>query len=347
MGFSITLQFLRNPTPTLPKKKAISGKQGQLEPASRHIIRSHKIEQHRNWEPEGAMKILLAWEGSSSSDAVIQEAAGRPWPERTEFLAVTALDPFFFTHAPLLLEEAKKSSLEELEEQAKQLESAGWTVERQVVLENPRHGLPRVANEWRADLILVGSHGRSAIGRLLLGSTAQAVLRHSQCSVEVVRNSPKKEAGGAPGMRVLIPTDGSDLAMMALRSIAEMPWPKGSEFKVLSSPEFPVLAGEYPYYAPEQVALLAKAGEKQVKEAVEKGLELLTKAGLKAGVEVTEPKETPAYAILSAAETWGPDLIVMGSHGRRGFDRIVLGSVSETVALHAKCSVELVRRQTK
>jgi len=293
------------------------------------------------------MKILLAWDGSSSSDAVIREAARRPWPERTEFLAVTGLDPFFFTHAPLLLEEAKKSTLEALEEQAKQLENAGLNVGRQVVLENPRHGLPRVADEWRADLILVGSHGRGAIGRLLVGSTAQAVLRHAQCSVEVVRDSPKKEAADDGGVRVLIPTDGSDLALTALCSVAEMPWPKGSKFRVLSSPEFPVLAGEYPYYAPEQVALLAKAGEIHAQEAVAEGLELLTKVGLQAGVEVTEPKETPAYAILSSAEEWKADLVVMGSHGRRGFDRIVLGSVSETVALHAKCSVELVRKQGK
>jgi len=62
---------------------------------------------------------------------------------------------------------------------------------------------------------------------------------------------------------------------------------------------------------------------------------------------VTEPKDTPAHAILSAAEEWKADLIVMGSHGRRGFDRIVLGSVSETVALHAKCSVQLVRKLAK
>ena len=146
---------------------------------------------------------------------------------------------------------------------------------------------------------------------------------------------------------MLIPTDGSELATRALQSVTETPWPRGSEFKVLSSPELPVLAGEYPYYAPEQVAQLTRVGEIHAKEAVAKGLELLTKAGLQAGGEVTKPKDTPAHAILSAAEEWQADLIVMGSHGRRGFDRIVLGSVSETVALHAKCSVQLVRKLAK
>jgi len=59
---------------------------------------------------------------------------------------------------------------------------------------------------------------------------------------------------------------------------------------------------------------------------------------------VTEPKDTPSRAILAAADSWEADLIVMGSHGRRGFDRIVLGSVSESVAMHARCSVEVIRK---
>jgi hypothetical protein len=58
---------------------------------------------------------------------------------------------------------------------------------------------------------------------------------------------------------------------------------------------------------------------------------------------VAEPKETITHSILAIAEEWKADLIVLGSHGRRGFDRLIMGSVSETVAAHAKCSVEVVR----
>jgi nucleotide-binding universal stress UspA family protein len=47
--------------------------------------------------------------------------------------------------------------------------------------------------------------------------------------------------------------------------------------------------------------------------------------------------------ILDEAKTWGADLIVMGSHGRHGLDRLVMGSVAEAVASHAHCSVEVVR----
>lgn len=291
------------------------------------------------------MKILLGVDGSSSSDAVIEEAASRPWPAGSEFCVVTVVDPFFFTRAPVLLEEAKKTTLEALNEQAKPLNESGWPVKIDVILDNPRHALPRAATAWNAQLVMLGSHGRSAVERLLLGSTAQAVLRHASCSVEIVRRKRKEAALSGGGMCVVIPTDGSEYAELALRTVGERPWPKGSEFKIVSCPEYPVLIGEYPYYPPEKVSDLMQSSSEHASESAIKGEQLLAKAGLKASYEVTEPKDTPASAILAAAEEWNADLVVMGSHGRRGFDRLILGSVSETVALHASCSVEVVRKQ--
>lgn len=289
------------------------------------------------------MRILLAVDGSSSSEAVIQEATTRPWPAASEFNIVTVVDPFFFTRAPALLEEAKKSTLQGLKDQAQGLVDAGWAVNENIVLDNPRHALPRVAKAWKADLILLGSHGRGAVGRLLLGSTAQAVLRHAECSVEIVRSGHRETASGE-GMRVLIPTDGSEHAEDAIESVASRPWPNGSEFRIISSPEYPVLVGEYPYYPQEELADLTKASRDHASESAKAGEALLGKAGLKASREITEPRNTPAHAILEAAESWKADLIVIGSHGRRGFDRLLLGSVSEKVALHATCSVEVVRK---
>src|SRR5215472_16519965 len=119
----------------------------------------------------GAMKILIGSDGSSSSEPIFQEAASRPWPAGTEFSVVTIVDPFFFTRAPLLLQEAKEKTSQSLQEQAKPLEDAGWAVQTDVVLDNPRHALSRIATAMNADLILLGSHGRGTVGRLLLGST--------------------------------------------------------------------------------------------------------------------------------------------------------------------------------
>lgn len=288
------------------------------------------------------MRILIGVDGSSSSDAAIQEAARRPWPRESEFKVVNLIDPFFFTHTPQLLEESKKNTLEELREKAKPLEAAGWQVHTEVILENPRHGLPRAAGTWGAHLVILGSHGRSAIERLLLGSTAQAVLRHAMCSVEIVRTQQNESKTGE-SMCVVIPTDGSTFAELALREVGSRPWPAGSVFKIVACPEYPVLVGEYPYYPTEKMSELMKSSSDHAEVSALQGEELLAKAGLKASYEVTEPKDTPALAILSAAEEWKADLIVMGSHGRRGLDRLILGSVSETVAMHARCSVEVVR----
>jgi nucleotide-binding universal stress UspA family protein len=291
------------------------------------------------------MKIGIGVDGSSASDAALQEATLRPWPKGSEFRLVTAVDPFFFVRAPQLLEETKKSTKEELEEDASGLREKGWPVSTEVLLENPRHAIAKLATEWKADLAVLGSHGRGAFTRLLIGSTAQAALRSAPCSVEIVRTPRGDRASrGLHGMRVLLPTDGSEYAVLAASRVAERPWPDGSIFKVLACPEYPVLIGEYPYYAPEQLVELTKASEAHAKEAAEQAAAVLRNNGLEVKAEVTEPRDSPARTILSSADLWQSDLIVMGSHGRRGFDRLVMGSVSEAVAMHAHCSVEVVRQ---
>lgn len=291
------------------------------------------------------MKILIGSDGSSSSEPIIQEAASRPWPAGTEFTVVTVVDPFFFTRAPLLLQEAKERTAQALKDQAKPLDDAGWHANTEVILDSPRHALPRIASAMNADLVLLGSHGRGTVGRLLLGSTAQAVLRHADCSVEIVRR-PRPGRSLSAGMRILLPTDGSEHAEFAQQMVAEHPWPPQTEFHIVASPEYPVLVGEYPYYAPEQLAELTQGSRDHAIQSAKTGEALLLRTGFKVSHAVIEPLDSPAHAILATADAWLPDLIVMGSHGRRGFDRLLLGSVSETVALYARCSVEVVRKPT-
>lgn len=285
------------------------------------------------------MKLLIALDGSTGSDVVVREVASRPWLAGSECCVLTAIDPFFFTKAPLLLKQAKDDTQRTLDSYVESLKQTGLGMSTEILLENPRRGIPKAASEWKTDLIVMGSHGTGAFVRLLMGSTAQAVLRHAGCSVEIVREGRRKSGG----MHVLVPTDGSECSESAVRSVAARPWPEGTEIRVIGVPEVPVLAGVYPYYPPETVLEVAATNEMHAREAVRKGAEILKKARLHVSEEVTEAQESPVRGILGMADLWNADLIVMGSHGRRGFDRYVIGSISESVALHAHCSVEVAR----
>jgi nucleotide-binding universal stress UspA family protein len=289
------------------------------------------------------MRVLVAIDGSKASEIVLQEASKRPWLPGTHFCLITVVDPFFFTHAPALFEDTKEAADEFLGEAGKKLEAAGWQTEVNVILGNPRRVISKYAEDWHADLVLVGSHGLNILERMALGSTVRAVLRHTKCSVEVVR-VPKKEAvAGDHKKRILVATDGSEFSTAAVKAVANLPWPKGTEMRIISVPEFTLWLGEYPYFQRAQVEELNKSALDAAKAAVAVGKEILSKAGLTVTADVPVDRDAPAKTILEKSKEWRADLIVVGSHGRRGFDRWALGSVSESLAMNAHCSVEVVR----
>ena len=95
---------------------------------------------------------------------------------RHALLPITVVDPFFFTRAPILFEEAREAASNLLEVAAEKFRGAAWETETNVVMGNPRRAISRFAEEWHADLVLVGSHGLNALERLALGSTVRSVL---------------------------------------------------------------------------------------------------------------------------------------------------------------------------
>ena len=125
----------------------------------------------------------------------------------------------------------------------------------------------RVRQKMGLDLVLVGSHGVSGLVRFLLGSVAQATLRRSPCSVEIVRRPARDSATASTAMKILIAIDGSDCAMAAVRSVAGRPWPVGSQMRVVSVIPPVILAGEMTsptiapaYPPPDIVETLQKGG---------------------------------------------------------------------------------------
>lgn len=302
------------------------------------------------------MRVLLAIDSSAASETVVHEAASRPWPFGTIFCVMTVVDMASLEGMPVLIEDAKHaaeklvtSAAETLTTRvAATLSQSGYEVFSKVQPGVPETAIQDFAGEWPADLILIGTYGLSEVTGFFWGSVAREVIRTAPCSVEVVRRVPS-HAG--QGMRILLGTDGSEFSCKAAYSIANRPWPPESQVRILSVAE--VLVGEgvaaaslpYSVYSERSLEDASTVARKHAEDAVHEARSILRFADLKisdSGPDV--PIGDPRTALLDEAKSWDAQLIVLGSHGRRGFDPLLLGSVSESVAIRAHCSVEVVRR---
>jgi nucleotide-binding universal stress UspA family protein len=226
---------------------------------------------------------------------------------------------------------------------AEPLRTSGLATTTMVLQGDPKAAVVDYATEVGADLIVAGSHEASDVMRFLLGSVARAVVRFAPCSVEIVR------AAAGPGPRkILLATDGSECSEAAARSIAANPWPAGSEVRIVSVVELSPawFRAPYPaYFDAKAMEVLRGEAMQRAQEAVMAAEQIVANAGLPASGTEAVPCASAKELILSEAAEWGADLIMVGSHGRRGASRFLLGSVSEAVALHAGCSVEIIRRK--
>jgi nucleotide-binding universal stress UspA family protein len=295
------------------------------------------------------MKVLIAMDSSPASQHVLDEAAARPWPADTTFSLVNVVDIQRFTRFPVLVEEARREAEALLKTATEKLVRSGHKASAEVAMGFPRKAISECAEAWHADLIMAGSHGHSALGRFLLGSVAQGILRTAPCSVEIVRLASGQKVHSSHPMKILLATDGSDCSVAAAESIARRPWPVGTVLKVLSVEELMILDGQVaasnlsPIYPASLLEELTTQAHERASSALEAARQVLCRAGLNVTDDHALPLGEPRAVILDKAKAWGTNLIVLGSHGRRGLDRFLLGSVSEAVAIHAHCSVEVIR----
>ena len=150
------------------------------------------------------MKILLAIDASPFSEAAVNEIAARPWPRGTLVRVLSVIQPYpppatEFVLAGTTLEDTRRQQATDAQavttRAAETIRTSGLAAETAVREGDPRTMIIDEAEQWDADLIVVGSHGRTGVTRWLLGSVAQAVVAHAGCSVEVVRT--RTTAAGA------------------------------------------------------------------------------------------------------------------------------------------------------
>ncbi|HET9252667.1 MAG TPA: universal stress protein [Candidatus Eisenbacteria bacterium] len=142
-------------------------------------------------------------------------------------------------------------------------------------------------------------------------------------------------------MNVLIGVDESPFSATAIEFVKRTPWPEGSRFRIVSvsPPIFPA-AGDAAM--PDVIAQLIEQQDRYHQEMAERAASGLREAGRAAeGVLISGD---PRSVLVEEARRWEADLVVVGSHGRSGLKRVVLGSVAAHVASHAPCSVLIVRQ---
>jgi CBS domain-containing protein len=177
-------------------------------------------------------------------------------------------------------------------------------------------------------LIVVGSQGRSAIGRLILGSVSRKIVTEAPCSARVARATITK--GDRPA-RIIIAMDGSSFANAAIGVVTARRWPAGVEARVVTVTK--------PFHMYGETHAIQKSRARVVQDAA---IAELSEAGLAVSSKVIEGD--PKRALIDEANAWGANCIFIGSRGLNGaLQRFFLGSVSTGVVTNASCSVEVVR----
>jgi len=314
------------------------------------------------------MRVLIAYDGSECAESALDDLIHAGLPHKGEALIVTVGEVWLPPPPPSayeIVEMAKADSPQALErkyqENSDVVKTASamaaraaarfvsnfpqWKVSHEALWGSPSWELHSKAEAWRADLIVVGSHGRSAFGRFFLGSISQWLLTEARCSVRVARG--KLDEPDFP-VRLLLGHDGSRNAQRALEEIAARTWPAKSEVRVVIVDQ-PLEATVVGSAMPPLTASIADFNRQEhvrLQRLVERAAGKLREAGLRAAGEVINGD--PKQVLVRMAEDWRADCIFVGATGvSNRLERFLLGTVAGAVAARAHCSVEVVRSRKR
>jgi nucleotide-binding universal stress UspA family protein len=286
------------------------------------------------------MKVLVAYDGSECADAALDDLRRAGLPSDAEIKVLSVVENWLPPPSALEIIEhvdREKEYLALARRGGIRLVSMepGWDVKPESGAGSPATVLIEKADEWGADLIVVGSHGHTALGRFFFGSVSQKVLHEARRSVRVARG--RIEEPGTP-VRLIIGVDGSKGAESAIEAVAARKWPAGSEARIVNA-TWPTTQIT-PKGAVGPIITWIAEEKARVKKLIDEAAGKLRAAALKTDVVVKE--EDPKRLLIAEAENWGGDCIFVGARGMGRFERFLLGSVSSAVAARAHCSVEVV-----
>ena len=293
------------------------------------------------------MRVLLATDGSKDATSAAEWLKAFPLPEEIAVLALSVAQ-IPTTPVPLLtlkeLRDAVLADAHRIISETRTLLAPRWPeAEVRVSEGDPREEILTMAEEWGADLIVVGARGLGAFKGFLLGSVSQAVTRHAHCPVLVVKGSL------APLKSAVIAVDGSPDSLHALNFLSSLPLKRRLKIILLGV----VKPFRFPTTAPGFIRGALKAAQGELHREWEKEMEaVLARAApdIEGKVDRVERLVTfgnPGEEIVSTAIERGADLIVIGARGLGGVGRLLLGSVSEKVLSSSRSPVLVVKQPKK
>lgn len=287
----------------------------------------------------GDMEILITVDPTHSVSSCVDAVAAQLWTDDVEYRLISAV------HSGLLDDGSTVAAASEnlailKEELSKRV--VGPVVGAQVDEGNAADVVLRAADRFVSSLIVVGSRPKTAVQRLFLGSVSQTVLEKAHCPVLVVRNFKGDHAHTFK--RIVVAVDGSPYTNLALEWLSYHRWLPGTEI-VFVTVLSPISANIETTNIEEAMCELAVHGDDESKAIghIDGLVSTFWPALSKEYYSVEVLSGDAATEIMEFAHRTDADLIVMGSHGRTGLKRLLLGSVSQTVANSAPCSVLVVK----
>lgn len=238
------------------------------------------------------------------------------------------------------LKPLKTAALLELGRLARLAQEAGVRAEPCLRVGHPAACVIDTLTEQQAQLVVMGTHGRAGWDRLQLGSTAESVIREAPCPVVTVRGLVAGDAVRSRRpvrlKRLLVATDFSTCAQAALRNAAGLARRLESELVVLHVVETPA-HGSGAGRSDAGSEAESSVGQAHSRRQLNQLLSDLRAEGVTADGDCVAGE--PIDVIVTRAAQWAADAIVIGTHGRRGLRRAVLGSLAEQVVRRAGCPV--------
>jgi nucleotide-binding universal stress UspA family protein len=286
------------------------------------------------------MRVIVATDGSPDARDAVEWARRLPLPDDTSFLVISVVPPPVLPNLPDWETETRQMRVHAAHEAIDGARALlGAAADGRLAEGDPREAIITAAGEWAADLIVLGARGLSAVKEFLLGSVSLGVTRHAPCPVLVCKGAPR-------ALRtVTLAHDGSAGAHEALEFVAGLPLPASTRLRVLGVAE-PM---RYPASAPAILSGRLRGAIAEVEQERRVALERVLApevAAVRARVASAELSVTvglPAVEILRYVEVTDTDLLVVGARGLGTMQRVLLGSVSESVLRHAGCPVLVVR----